>query len=417
MADDRPEDTELSPDLVRAKRAPPTIELEATEVSDKPAAETDGERSAEPTTEPAEHLADDTREGETANQDSDTVQGTPTGEIPPGPAPRGRLAVAVLISAISGAATAALVLAIAWQLQPPAEIAAPAPEAPQVDHAALDRLVARVASLESKTAAPAGPTPATDSAVPSRIDALEISLASLRAELAAARNRSEKLNAAVDELRAATRDGSPPPDLSTIEQRLSQLERATSAQIAAAAQQTAKPADDTALRRVVAATVLDVSVRHGEPFAAALDAAKALAPDPGSLKPLEPFAKQGVPGPAAFSRDLLALLPKPAAAPETTTATGTGIVDRLQAGAARLVRIQRTDTTDTSDRSAAILRAAAAAQRNDFATARRELDALPGAERALVQGGIERLDARDAALAASRQFATDAMAALSKPAP
>ena len=97
--------------------------------------------------------------------------------------------------------------------------------------------------------------------------------------------------------------------------------------------------------------------------------------------------------------------------------TGAGIVDRLQAGAARLVRIQRTDAADNNDRTAVIVRAAAAAQRNDVAGARRELNALPGADRAAVQPGIDRLDARDAALAASRQFAADAMAALTKPAP
>ncbi len=33
MVDDRPEDNEPSPDLGRAKRAPPTIDLEASEVS------------------------------------------------------------------------------------------------------------------------------------------------------------------------------------------------------------------------------------------------------------------------------------------------------------------------------------------------------------------------------------------------
>ena len=51
---------------------------------------------------------------------------------------------------------------------------------------------------------------------------------------------------------------------------------------------------------VVAATLLDVSVRHGEPYAAALEAAKALAPDPAVLKPLEPFAASGVPSPSTL---------------------------------------------------------------------------------------------------------------------
>jgi hypothetical protein len=160
-----------------------------------------------------------------------------------------------------------------------------------------------------------------------------------------------------------------------------------------------------------------VSVRQGEPFTAALDAAKALAPDPGVLKPLDPFAATGVPGASALSRDLLVLLPKPAPAPEAATTTGAGIVDRLQAGAARLVRIQRTDAADSGDRTAVVVRAAGAAQRGDIAGARRELNSLPPSDRAAVQPGIDRLDARDLALAASRQFAADAMAALSEPSP
>ena len=36
MADDKPEDAGLAPDAGRAKRTPPTIDLEATEVSTQP---------------------------------------------------------------------------------------------------------------------------------------------------------------------------------------------------------------------------------------------------------------------------------------------------------------------------------------------------------------------------------------------
>jgi hypothetical protein len=43
------------------------------------------------------------------------------------------------------------------------------------------------------------------------------------------------------------------------------------------------------------------------------------------------------------------------------------------------------------------------------------LKTLSPEDRAAVQGWLERADARDAALAASRQFAADAMAALAKP--
>jgi hypothetical protein len=44
------------------------------------------------------------------------------------------------------------------------------------------------------------------------------------------------------------------------------------------------------------------------------------------------------------------------------------------------------------------------------------LNTLEPDDRAAAQSWLERANARDAALAASRQFATDAMAALAKPA-
>ena len=64
-----------------------------------------------------------------------------------------------------------------------------------------------------------------------------------------------------------------------------------------------------------------------------------------------------------------------------------------------------------------IARVTAAALRNDSNEARRELKTLPEADRAAAQSWIDKADARDAALAASRQFAADAMTALAKPAP
>ena len=53
--------------------------------------------------------------------------------------------------------------------------------------------------------------------------------------------------------------------------------------------------------------------------------------------------------------------------------------------------------------------------RNDSGDARRELNTLPPADRAAAQPWLDKADERDAALAASRQFAADAMAALAKP--
>jgi hypothetical protein len=55
--------------------------------------------------------------------------------------------------------------------------------------------------------------------------------------------------------------------------------------------------------------------------------------------------------------------------------------------------------------------------RNDVSEARRELNTLDPADRAPAQGWLDKVGERDAALAASRKFALDAMAALAKPAP
>ena len=170
------------------------------------------------------------------------------------------------------------------------------------------------------------------------------------------------------------------------------------------------------LRRVVAASLLDISVRQGDPYVAALAAAKALTQDADALKPLDGFAASGVPSPAILCRELLTLVPKLSPpAPENPTADAGGIVDRLQAGVSRLVRIERTDAVG-NDRGAVVARVTAAALRNDSTEARRELNTLSPADRAAAQSWIDKTDARDAALAASRQFAADAITALAKPA-
>jgi hypothetical protein len=170
------------------------------------------------------------------------------------------------------------------------------------------------------------------------------------------------------------------------------------------------------LRRIVAAALLDVLVRVGDPYPAALAAAKSLADNAEALKPLDGFAASGVPSANALSRELLTLVPKLTPPAQETSTTGAGLVDRLQAGAAKLVRIERTDAVG-NDRGAVVARVTAAALRNDFAEARRELKTLAPADRAAAQAWLDKADARDAALATSRKFAADAMAALAKPAP
>jgi hypothetical protein len=377
MVDDRPEDTTPSPDSGRPRRAPPTIDLEASEVS-----------------------------GETRNAGGDAqsepISPEPTAEISP--------VSPWVIAAVSGAVAASLVICVAWMLGWPAIPATPA--APQVNAAVIDDLAARIASLESRTGKPAAA--ALDPAAAARVEALEKSLSALRGELVAARAQSEKLTADLNGVKSAPRDSAAPIDLSAINERLAQIERAARAQTAETAPENAKPADDVPLRRVVAAALLDVLVRIGDPYPAALAAAKSLTDNADALKPLEGFAASGVPNAAVLSRELLTLVPK-LSPPMAENSTG-GLVDRLQAGAAKLVRIERTDGVG-NDRGAIVARVTAAALRNEYAEARRELNTLSPGDRAAAQAWIDKADARDAALAASRKFAADAMAALAKPAP
>jgi hypothetical protein len=390
MADDELKDAG-GPETGRPKREPPTIDLDASEVSGETRAATEAKADA----------ASDAR-AEAASEPEQPAA-TPSKPISPW-----------VVAPFSGAVAAALVIAVGWMLGWP-KVEAP-PAAPQVTAVAFGDLGKRVAGLEAKTNKPAAP--ASDPAAAARIDALEKSLAGLRGDVANQRTQSDKIATAVNDLKSAPRDSAGNVDLSGIIGRIAELERKANAQGAEIAREgekaaEVKPADDMALRRVVAAALLDVAVRHGDPYGATLKTAKSLSADPDKLKALDPFADKGVPSPPQLNRELLTLVPKLSPPVVETSTTGTGIVDRLQAGAAKLVRVERTDTAG-NDRGAIVARLTAAALRNDFTETRRDLAELSPADRAPAQAWLDKAVARDAALAASRQFADDAMAALAK---
>jgi hypothetical protein len=382
MVDDGAEDTTSVPDSGRARREPPTIDLEATEIPKEAGSETENA----------------------------------AGNAPPETASAPSAPVSPWVAAfVSGLVAASLVIGVGWMLGWPA-VAPNPPAVPQVNAAAIDGLAARIASVESRIAKPLAPLP--DPAMAARVDALEKSVAALRGELASVHTQSDEIAADLKNVKQAPGEAAASPDLAAITDRIAQLERAIKADSAAIAQQgakssAAKSGDDASLRRVVTAALLDISARQGDPYAATLAAAKSLTANPDALKPLDGFAASGVPSANAMSRELLTLVPK-LSTPAQDATSGTGIVGRLEAGASRLVRIQRTDAVG-SDRSAVVARVTAAALRNDAAEARRELKTLAPADRAAAQAWIDKADARDAALAAARQFATDAMADLARP--
>ncbi|MBR1088745.1 hypothetical protein JQ621_14855 [Bradyrhizobium manausense] len=419
MADDKPEDAGKPgedgppPGPGRAKRTPPTIDLEATEVSTQPQdvpAEPEAQPSAErANTEQANstHAGVDDAKVETAKPEHSEAQPT---AAPAAISPW-------VIAPFSGAVAAAIVIAVGWALGWPAVQAPPA--APQVTSATVDALSGRVAAVEAKVDAKAG-KPTADPATTARLDALEKSVGTLRSDIASLRAQSDKTASALNDVKSLPRDAAASPGLAALDERISQLERASTSARAELAQQgekiaaDAKVMDDKPLRYVVAATLLDVAVRHNDPYGAQLAAARSFAAKPEMLKPLDGFASSGIPTPVTLTRELLNIVPKLSPPPEATSSNA-GIVERLQAGASKLVRIERTDGVG-NDRGAIVARVTAAALRNDFAEARRELKTLSDADRAPAQAWLDKADARDAALDASRKFAEDALAGLAKPA-
>ncbi|MCK1543025.1 hypothetical protein IVA87_00240 [Bradyrhizobium sp. 147] len=405
MVDDKPEDAGLAPDSRRAKRAPPTIDLEASEVSTQPQ-QAAGEPEAQPT---PEHAEPEPAQSEPAK--SELADAEPERDEAPAAvasAPVSQPISPWVVAPLSGAVAAAIVIAVGWMLGWPAVQAPPA--APQVTSATVDALSGRVSAVEAKAG-----KPVADPAMTARIDALEKSVSSLRSDIANLRAQSDKTASALNDVKSAP--GAAAPDFATLNDRIAQLERASRTERAELAQQGEKIADartmdDKPLRHVVAAALLDVAVRHGDPYQQQLAAARSLAAKPDMLKPLDAFASSGIPTPVALSRELLNIVPKLSPPAETQTG-GTGIVERLQAGASKLVRIERTDGIG-NDRGAIVARITSAALRNDVAEARRELKSLPETDRTAAQAWLDKADARDAALAASRKFADDAMADLAK---
>ncbi|MGY2810260.1 hypothetical protein [Bradyrhizobium sp. USDA 4506] len=414
MAEERPDDPGSSPDS-RPKRAPPTIDLQATEISSEPS-------KAEGAEEAAKEADQDAGK---ASADAATPEAEPQGDAAPQAEPQPETASAApdaeparpvspwVVAPVSGAVAAALVIGVGWLLGWPVVQPVPAP----LPNAAIDQLGTRLSALESKAGRPVAA--AADPAATARLEALDKSIAALRTELAATRAQSDKLAAAVNDAKAAPRDGAAAADLSGITARIDKVENAVKAQGAAIARQDGKiadtkaeaKADDVPLRRVVAASLLDVAVRHGDPYASALEAAKALSDDAEVLKPLATFATSGVPSPNALCRELIEIVPKLAPPPPEAAAASAGLVDRLKAGASTLIQIERTDGTGT-DRGSIVARVTSAALHNDLALTERELKSLPPADRTAAQAWLARVDARRAALDASRKFADNAMAAL-----
>jgi hypothetical protein len=147
-----------------------------------------------------------------------------------------------------------------------------------------------------------------------------------------------------------------------------------------------------------------------------LAAAKSLAPDAANLAPLESSAANGVATASALARDLTALIPALIKASSSLQPNAT-FLEKLQANAERVVRLRPVGDVAGSDPASTIARIESKARQPDIDGALAELATLPAAIRASAEGWIKAAGQRKAALAASRQFSHDALAALGRSSP
>ncbi len=406
-------------------RRPPTIELKATEV-DSAAAPASGAAAA----------ADASPQGA-------------SGPTPQGPRPGAKSVGRVkthAISGILGAIAMAAIVAGLWiaGVLPPYR-AALSPGATASDNAAIDAISARLndiqgelraeqaKSAQAKSAQAKSPQP--DPAIGARIAATDAETKSLGDSLAALNRRLDDIAAAsqsavakADAAQAATAEAAKSAsaaqaanqtniqrsDLDALASRIAALENAVKA-LSENAARPAAGADDQAARLTIAAQALRDAVQREAPYRAELAAVQPLGVTANAVAPLEPFAATGIPGAAALAQDLAALTPDLRHASEPSS-SATGFLGRLEANAQHLVRITPVDAPAGNEPSAVMARIEADAAHADIAAALTDIAALPEAAKPLAAGWAGKANARQAAIAASRQIAADALAGLSKPA-
>ena len=174
-------------------------------------------------------------------------------------------------------------------------------------------------------------------------------------------------------------------------------------------------ANDQAARLTIAAEALRAAVERGAPYQTELTALQALGVDQNTAAPLSPYAAAGVPSAAALAHELSALTPALQHAADAAPGE-TGFLGRIENSAQRLVRITPVDAPVGNDPAAVIARITLDAARDDIIAALNDIAALPDSAKAATADWVQKAQACNAAIAASRQIAADALAALSKPA-
>ena len=403
-------------------RRPPTIELAATEVdgsADKAAA---GEANASAT-------------GEAAASTTGAPEQAIAGSNARASAPSGRRSMLHIASALIGAAVITATAAALWftgvilsRETAPLTTAASdmsAPAAAQRGPAAPD-LTARLDKIERTIEAQR-----SDPALGNRIAELAAQTKVLADDLAALKRRADEIAAtsqsaakqadtalntaetAKGASEAASKNQVRHDDIDALSSRIADLESAVKGLAAATAPLTSSGADDRAARLTIAAEALRAAVERGAPYQAELSSLKALGVDAKKTEALEPFAGSGIPSAAALARELEALAPalQDASEPQSSNTT---FVERLKNNAQKLVRITPLNAPAGNDPQAVVDRIRLDAAHADIGAALADINALPDAAKPLAVAFIKKAAARGAALAASRQIAAEALAALTQ---
>jgi hypothetical protein len=300
------------------------------------------------------------------------------------------------------------------------------PAAAATDSKALDELSQRVAKLEQTPPGVAG-----DSTLAGRIDAVENSQKALGIALTALNRRADDAAAAAadagkraDAAAKTASDLQTAPaaaatvergDIEAMEKRVADLESKTRT----LDERVAKPtvAADPAVRLALTLSTLRTAVVTGEPLAVALDAAKTLGVDAQQLAALAPYAQSGVPSEAQLAGDLRALIPALMKAANANAPHDGSFLDKLQANASRLVQIRPVNAPKGDDAGAIIARIELKANAADLPGAVAELMRLSPAARAPAEDWIKAVNARRAAIDASRKLAGAAFRGLSNRTP
>ncbi len=329
------------------------------------------------------------------------------------------------VGALVGAVVLGAIMAGFWMVGvfPPQQTAA-APGAQGAKVASTAEISSRLDKIQQELQAPRA-----DQALAARVAAAEAQTKSLGDSLAALGRRLDEVAAASqsalaqaktaaaaakDAMKNATRTGVEQSDIDAINNRIAALE-STMKSLSTGTQRTSS-ADDRAARLTVAAEALRAAVDRGAPYQAELAVAQALGADKTATAPLEPFAADGLPNAAALAHEFALLTPSllqaSGAAPRESSFLG-----NLEAHAQKLVRITPIEAPAGDDPASVIARINIDAARGDIAAALAGIARLSESARALAASWVKKAEAREAASAASRRIAADALAAIGRPAP